>query len=365
MSERMYYWLQLPKDFFNDMRIKKLRRIAGGDKYTIIYQQMLLEAMNTDGYLYYEGIFSSFAEEFAFKIDEEPADVSATMIFLQQVGYLQIVDGGNAYYLPELEGMVGHVSSAALRQRKKRERDKEKLPTQDNLLLTQKESSPTLSSQTSDNALQCHTQALQSNGQALQCHTQALQCHTQALQCHADVTTRHTEKEKEIEKEIDNINISKDIYMSDSDKSESDFKEEFSESERAYYKDIVNEWNTLSSLGVPAIRSINPGTKRAKLIRTRIKQNGKESFFELVEQIRQSDFLQGRTEKPFLVDFDWAILPTNYQKILEGKYRNREQKPPEDLNITVFPKVSRNGFNTYMQQPATNWDDFESKYLDN
>ena len=39
---KRYYWLKLPDDFFRQKPIKKLRRIAGGDTYTIIYLKMLL-----------------------------------------------------------------------------------------------------------------------------------------------------------------------------------------------------------------------------------------------------------------------------------------------------------------------------------
>lgn len=39
---RCYLWLKLPDDFFRQKPIKKLRKIAGGDTYTIIYLKMLL-----------------------------------------------------------------------------------------------------------------------------------------------------------------------------------------------------------------------------------------------------------------------------------------------------------------------------------
>ena len=41
MAKR-YYWLKLPDGFFRQKAIKKLRKIAGGDTYTIIYLKMLL-----------------------------------------------------------------------------------------------------------------------------------------------------------------------------------------------------------------------------------------------------------------------------------------------------------------------------------
>ncbi len=46
---KRYYWLKLPDDFFRQKPIKKLRKIAGGDTYTIIYLKMLLIAMKQDG----------------------------------------------------------------------------------------------------------------------------------------------------------------------------------------------------------------------------------------------------------------------------------------------------------------------------
>ena len=39
---KQYYWLQLKEDFFRQKEIKLLRKIAGGDTYTIIYLKMML-----------------------------------------------------------------------------------------------------------------------------------------------------------------------------------------------------------------------------------------------------------------------------------------------------------------------------------
>lgn len=45
MAEKKYYWLKMTDQFFEDKAIKKLRKIAGGDTYTIIYLKMLLTAI--------------------------------------------------------------------------------------------------------------------------------------------------------------------------------------------------------------------------------------------------------------------------------------------------------------------------------
>ena len=49
--EKRNYWLKLKEDFFSQPYIKKLRKIAGGDTYTIIYQKILLLSVKTNGYI--------------------------------------------------------------------------------------------------------------------------------------------------------------------------------------------------------------------------------------------------------------------------------------------------------------------------
>ena len=90
-------------------------------------------------------------------------------------------------------------------------------------------------------------------------------------------------------------------------------------------QDVVDKWNELSAYGITKVRFISAESPRHKMIRARIKQYGRDSFDEVVENIKNSDFLQGKSnsKRPFLVDFDWVIKPSNYPKVLEGKYNNR------------------------------------------
>ncbi|WP_286011884.1 phage replisome organizer N-terminal domain-containing protein [Weissella paramesenteroides] len=52
MANKKFFWIKLKQDFFNDPYIKLLRRMAGGDTYTIIYLEMLVKSAsltrNTD-----------------------------------------------------------------------------------------------------------------------------------------------------------------------------------------------------------------------------------------------------------------------------------------------------------------------------
>ena len=82
MSTKKYFWLKLKDDFFRQKEIKKLRRIAGGDTYTIIYLKMLLLAIKNDNKLYYDGVEENFASELALELDEQEENVKVTLNFL-------------------------------------------------------------------------------------------------------------------------------------------------------------------------------------------------------------------------------------------------------------------------------------------
>ena len=55
-GKKRYYWLKLKEDFFNSKEIKKLRKLAGGDTFTIIYLKMLLISINNDCIISYDGV---------------------------------------------------------------------------------------------------------------------------------------------------------------------------------------------------------------------------------------------------------------------------------------------------------------------
>lgn len=88
-------------------------------------------------------------------------------------------------------------------------------------------------------------------------------------------------------------------------------------------KSITTMWNTLTAYGIKPIRSIVPESERHRLLRARFRQYGDDSFAEIVDKIKESDFLQGKNNKGWTVSFDWVIRPNNYPKVLEGNYDNR------------------------------------------
>lgn len=121
MAKR-YYWLKLPKDFFEDKAIKRLRQIAGGDTYTIIYLKMLLKSMEDDGKLFYEGIEDTICDEIALDINESADDVQVTISYLEKKGLLIVTD--SEVELTQLTEMVGSETDKAELMRKLRNKEK-------------------------------------------------------------------------------------------------------------------------------------------------------------------------------------------------------------------------------------------------
>lgn len=123
MATKKYYWLKLKNDFFTNKKIKKLRKIAGGDTYTIIYLKMQLLSIKDNGKLYFENVEDSFAEELALELDEDIENVKVTLMFLIKSGLLVEVNP-EEYILPETIECIGSETSKAELMRKKRAKEK-------------------------------------------------------------------------------------------------------------------------------------------------------------------------------------------------------------------------------------------------
>ena len=121
-SGKRYFWLKLKEDFFSSKRIKKLRNMAGGDTYLIIYLKLQLKAMKQDGIIKFDHLEQNIADELALDLDENPDDVAATLIYLTSCGLAEASDN-EQFYFPYAVENVGSESSAAERMRKMRERN--------------------------------------------------------------------------------------------------------------------------------------------------------------------------------------------------------------------------------------------------
>lgn len=120
MAQKRFYWLKLHEDFFRQVEIKKLRQIAGGDTYVIIYLKLLLLSLKTGGKLYYEGVDEDFASEMALTIDEAVDNVEVTVNFLIVRGIL-IQNTAEEFELTTCAEMTGSETDSARRMRNYRQ----------------------------------------------------------------------------------------------------------------------------------------------------------------------------------------------------------------------------------------------------
>lgn len=105
INGKKYFWLKLDRHFFGNARIKKLRRLAGGDTYTIIYLKLLLLSIEFNGLLIYEGIEETFEKEMALKLEEDEENVVVTINYLKMQGLL--IEQGEDGFLPEAASSIG------------------------------------------------------------------------------------------------------------------------------------------------------------------------------------------------------------------------------------------------------------------
>ena len=199
---KKYYWLKLKDNFFNQKEVKKLRRIAGGDTYTIIYLKMQLLSIKKDGIIEFEGTEKDLAEQLSYEIDEDLNNIQVTLSFLKVNNLIEEISENN-FLLTKVPDCIGKEGASAERVRRHRERKA--------LLEKEKE----------QKMLQCNGEVTNSNNA---------------------VTKSNTEIEKEIEIEKDN-NISKDIFINK----------------------VVSEWNSIGVSPIKLIRGTRQRMLNARI----------------------------------------------------------------------------------------------------
>ncbi|HEM4802004.1 TPA: phage replisome organizer N-terminal domain-containing protein [Streptococcus suis] len=140
---KIYFWLKIDKKFFDNIFIKRLKTIPGGYTMTVIYIRLMLESLESDCILYYEGYFENLKEELALKLDVSEDDIDMTMAYFTKCGLIQIDEDQNAE-LPQAKAMVMSETNWASYKREQRQ-NKERLDnvqkslTNSNLCPTEKE----------------------------------------------------------------------------------------------------------------------------------------------------------------------------------------------------------------------------------
>ena len=121
-DSKKYYWLKLQKTFFSDKKMKKMKLIAGGEIYTIIYLKLLLESLDNGGLIEFENICDNPAEELSLMIDETADNIKACLVILEKLKLCEYND--NFISFNDIEKMVGSSTTEADRVKAYREKQK-------------------------------------------------------------------------------------------------------------------------------------------------------------------------------------------------------------------------------------------------
>ena len=163
---------------------------------------------------------------------------------------------------------------------------------------------------------------------------------TSSSQCvHNVITTEEMEMEKE-EKE----NTSNEVLKKASLPSVTTKKEIHTD-----YSALANYFNDLLSPWLPKVNKID-GARR-KAVDARIKEHGKDKVVEVLHIVAKSDFLTGRKEGiDWKCNFDWIFKKQNFEKILEGNYKNGESTHTSSGAVHSQPRPIQDHFSNYLRE---------------
>ena len=128
---KVYFWLKVDKKFFDNLFIKRLKHMPGGYTMTVIYIRLMLESLEDDCILYYEGYFDNLVQELALKLDVSEDDINMTVAYFTKCGLIQIDDDGHAT-LSQAKAMVESETNWAKYKREQRKNSQD-LPKLENV----------------------------------------------------------------------------------------------------------------------------------------------------------------------------------------------------------------------------------------
>ena len=134
---KIYYWLKFDKYFFDNLFIKRLLRdFPGGPEMIVIYIRLMLEAIDNDCVIDYEGTFDNYAEELALRLGVSEKQINMALAYFTKCGVIQVDSDGNAHFL-QAKALLGQETN--WNRYKKKQAELEKFQPHSNFLPTELE----------------------------------------------------------------------------------------------------------------------------------------------------------------------------------------------------------------------------------
>lgn len=115
-DSKRYYWLKLPKTFFQQHQIKVLKSLPNGRLYALIYLELLAESTSHEGELRYSKLLPYDLNTLASVIDEDLDSLKCAIDILMKLELVEILDD-KTIYMKEIQKMIGSETGQTIRKR--------------------------------------------------------------------------------------------------------------------------------------------------------------------------------------------------------------------------------------------------------
>ena len=118
-DSKVYYWLKLSKNFFDNHKIRVIEGLPNGKDYILFYLKLMCESTSHEGTLRFDADIP-YDEQMLATITNTNIDVAhnALQIF-GKLGMVKIDENGT-YILPEVQNLIGKETGMAIRMREYR-----------------------------------------------------------------------------------------------------------------------------------------------------------------------------------------------------------------------------------------------------
>ncbi|NBT58928.1 hypothetical protein EBT16_09115 [bacterium] len=122
-------------------------------------------------------------------------------------------------------------------------------------------------------------------------------------------------------------------------------RKEAVKSEPCPLKDL---WNKFAHEKMPRVLNVSHGSTRDRNAKARWKENSSDGYWtSVILRLNRSSFALGGNDKAWVADFDFFVRPDVHNRIMEGKYddRNLMQKRfvgyTAETNLPVYETVKK------------------------
>ncbi len=278
-------WIKITTDMFDNKKIKYIRKMPEGNNIVLIWVMLLTMAgnCNANGMIFLTENIPYTTKMLADELGFEENIIIMAVNILEKLN--MVLTDDDVLRIPGWEEHQNVEGMERIREqtqkRVQKHREKQKL----------------LASQTSDAA------EIQNNAPDNVAVTES------NVTCNVTVTKGNA-VEREEEKEEEYITVSKDTVR------------------QTEVRRVIEQWNSLSVYGIAQVSKICANSKRYKNLTARIREYGLEEVLKAVENVKSSKFLQGKAggSRQWMITFDWFVLPSNFPKVLEGYYTDRQEQ---------------------------------------